>query len=511
MNKKIISILIIALLSLSINLLILKKDKVLMGDGDSHLYFLLSKNLFEGKGYTIFGEPHFHYTPLPPILTAFFFKLFGVSEFVAALPSILFSLLTVILCYVFINFLTDGKVAFLGTLLLILHFDFVYLSTILRADIIYMFFLYLFIFFILKGLIENKNIFFYFAAISAAIANLSKYIMGPLFFLTLFYLLYKQKKKALNLVLFMLLIFFIIQSPWFYRNYYYHGNPFFTQYNSVLGMYNNPADVTLYGSHKARDEYVQSGFKGVTFKLLFSKLFFKKIFINTASSLTYFLPKAIGLLVLFLAMLYILTNNYQDLKKQEFLMLIIFYTIVLSIVTLPVLKMFTFISPIFLMWAVQGYFKIFRVMLKDNLLRYFIGLILILLILHSYIFTLLPTLVGNRVTSRFETQPVEGKEVGFWIKQNIPKNASMLTMRIDVSSYGDIKYYEIPFGNLNDIKKYAKLKGIQYLVYDDRYAFYQRPELRLLLNEDLKEGLELIYKYKNQNQVYGEVYIWKFV
>ncbi len=158
----------------------------------------------------------------------------------------------------------------------------------------------------------------------------------------------------------------------------------------------------------------------------------------------------------------------------------------------------------------QGCFKLIKTIFKDNLWKYFFGLILILLVLHSYLYTLLPTLVGNRVISRFENYPIEGKNVGLWIKNNIPENASLMGSRIDLNIYGNRKFYKTPQGNLTSVKEFAQKNNIQYISYDNRYAFYLNPQLRVLLTDGEKDEVELIYAYKDLNQIYGQVNIWKF-
>lgn len=513
---KSISLLIIVLCSVLFSLFIVSKDAVLQGGDDSYIYFMLGRNLFEGEGYTVFEEPHFLYPPLPSGITVLFFKLFGVSEFVATLPWILFSALMLVLCFFFMNYFTNGKIAIIGTALLALHFDFVYLSTIIRADMLFMFLFYAFIFITVKAFEENKTSYFYWAAVVVGLSNLTKYILGPLFLLLLLYLLYTKRKQGISLVITMFLIFVLINAPWLYRNYQYHGTPFFSDFKSVFKMYNNPADTTLYGVQQANDGYYAGTDKTKSLSAFFSdfKLFTKKIIINTGSGILYFLPKSIGFLILFLAFLNLfisLTNHFSDFKKQAFVIVGVIYIILFAIIMVPHLKFYTFLAPVFIMWGIQGCFRTVGIVFRNSLLKYFVAFVLILMIMHSYIYALIPTLIGNRVTSRFENPSLEGKDVGIWLKDNVAKDARIMSTRIDFSFYGDKKYYIIPLGNLTKVKEYAKRNNINYVVYDKRISFYWRPEIRTLLDDMPKEGLELVHVHKIRDRIFDEVYVWKLV
>ncbi len=89
------------------------------------------KNSFSQAGEIVFGKNHIHAIDpwVPYYLLAGFFKVFGVSTFVARLPYALFGIATIMLTYFFTKSITrDTKIASVATVLLMLSVPFLLLS-----------------------------------------------------------------------------------------------------------------------------------------------------------------------------------------------------------------------------------------------------------------------------------------------------------------------------------------------------------------------------------------------
>jgi len=102
----------------------------------------LSRNIADGKGFVASSELPYRLSfnvdyPLPelrrpllqPLITSFFFKIFGVSDFVAIIPSSLFYLLTIPLMYFLSEKLFNRKVAVTASLIYIFHPEILYYAT----------------------------------------------------------------------------------------------------------------------------------------------------------------------------------------------------------------------------------------------------------------------------------------------------------------------------------------------------------------------------------------------
>jgi hypothetical protein len=78
--------------------------------------------------------------------------------------------------------------------------------------------------------------------------------------------------------------------------------------------------------------------------------------------------------------------------------------------------------------------------------------------------------------------PVPEKEVGLWIKQNRP-DSILMARKPRTAFYGEARYVSLPFASLNEIVRFARLRGAQILVLDEKYTTSRGPHLSFLLED----------------------------
>lgn len=139
----------------------------------------------------------------------------------------------------------------------------------------------------------------------------------------------------------------------------------------------------------------------------------------------------------------------------------------------------------------------------------------IFLILFVLFGTILPEM-GKRMkkykNSTVEWAPcVEQKKAGLWLKDNGVKNPVIMAYNHAVSfyagNYNIQQSVEIPENTVDRLLKYAKFRGVKYLVLNDRYKqhhpliahLYEQkavpPQLKLIYLDEMKNGLKtLIYE-----------------
>lgn len=167
------------------------------------------------------------------------FSLFGISDFSARLFPTCFSILAVIMTYLFGRKLYGERKAFCGTLIMASSFGFWYLSKAVITDMsLFVFSNALLIFFYI-GYTEQKRSLYYLCWICGALATLTKGPVGlllPGLVIVLFLCIRRDFSEILRLKLITgFLLFFAIGGPWYYQMYQLHGMDFI---GGFLGTHN---------------------------------------------------------------------------------------------------------------------------------------------------------------------------------------------------------------------------------------------------------------------------------
>ncbi|RJS75270.1 hypothetical protein CW713_12415 [Methanophagales archaeon] len=204
---------------------------------DEYYYFIGAKNILQNHVYLVDGKPP-QYPMGYPLLIVPFFYLLGISEYSAAIPSIILGALTVVLLYEFIRDLIDMRAALFAALFLMFSYHWM-LITDIRSDPPALFFFLLGIFAAVKYTKTEGKKFVYLFYFAAGFACLIRYTSGLIFIIVLLYILLSKRVYLLKHkeVWIGVLLFFAILSPQMIYNYAHFGSIFATGYSPTNPMY----------------------------------------------------------------------------------------------------------------------------------------------------------------------------------------------------------------------------------------------------------------------------------
>ncbi len=214
---------------------------------DDREYASIARNIINGKGIVrnciypvdinFFGKlplPEFMHPPGFPLAVAGFLKLFGISDFVALLPSYLSYFVLLILLFYFVRKFLDMKMAVLASLIFIFNREVLDASLVALSEAVYMLVFFLF-FFVLIRAKSSKGILI--AGILLGVSHLIRENIYP-FLIPLFAYLYFFP----DLIRWKKVIFFIIGCliplfPNILRSFSDTGSPFFSYGKFTLMAY----------------------------------------------------------------------------------------------------------------------------------------------------------------------------------------------------------------------------------------------------------------------------------
>lgn len=207
--------------------------KLALTDPDETFYAQTAKEMVtKGEWITpyLYGKPQFEKPILFYWLVEASYKVFGVNEFAARLPSATFGLLGVIGVYFLGNLLFGRRAGFLSALVMATSVEYIILSRACITDMALNTFLLLGILFFLCGYIKNKGYFYVLSAAAFGLATLTK---GPIFLLLgvgaiAAFLLFAKDLKAIKKIPFWqaALVLIVVAAPWYLVVYKLHGKAF---------------------------------------------------------------------------------------------------------------------------------------------------------------------------------------------------------------------------------------------------------------------------------------------
>lgn len=173
-------------------------------------------------------------------LIAVSFKLFGINEFAARLPSAVFSAASVAFVYWYTNRLFNNyKAAFFSALVLATSLEFWVLARMIITDATLFFFSSVSLAIFHLGIKENRREYMGLAYIFAGLAVLTKGPIGLLLpgLIVFVYMLVTRHWSLLKKSFIMpgLLLFLLTAGPWYYAMYLKHGQNFI---DTFLGLHN---------------------------------------------------------------------------------------------------------------------------------------------------------------------------------------------------------------------------------------------------------------------------------
>ena len=216
---------------------------------DDREYVSIARNIVDGKGivkdsiipleinfFKKLPIPEFMHPPGYPLIIAGFFKVFGVSDFIALLPSYLSYFILILLCFYFVKKYVNTKTAIVAAIILIFNKEILDYSCIALSEEVYT--AVFFFFFILAIRAKSLGAIF-FAGIILGVShlireNIYSFFIPMLFFLYFYPDLPRWKKMGLFTIGLLIPISFII-----IKNYLTIGEPFFSYGKFALMAYSD--------------------------------------------------------------------------------------------------------------------------------------------------------------------------------------------------------------------------------------------------------------------------------
>ena len=211
---------------------------------DDREYASIARNIVNGKGISrnfvypidinFFAKlpvPEFMHPPGYPLILAGFFKLLGVSDIAAVLPSYLCYFILVILFFYFVKTYSEIRTAVFATAILIFNKDILDVSIVALSEAVYTVFFFLF-FMVFTKAKSFRDVFL--AGILLGTSHLIRENIYP-FFIPLFVFLYfypdlPRSKKMISFIIGIL----VPIIPNMIRSYIDTGSPFFSYGKFVL-------------------------------------------------------------------------------------------------------------------------------------------------------------------------------------------------------------------------------------------------------------------------------------
>ena len=205
---------------------------------DDREYVSIARNIANGKGivkdsilpleinfFEKIAIPEFMHPPGYPLIIAGFFKLFGVSDFVALLPSYLAYFILIFLVFYFVKKYVNTKTAIVAAIILIFNKEILDYSCIALSESVYTLFFFFF-FILIIGANSLRAVFF--AGVVLGLSHLIRENIYPFFIPILLFLCFypnipRWKKMGLFILGLLIPISFII-----IKNYLTTGEPFFS-------------------------------------------------------------------------------------------------------------------------------------------------------------------------------------------------------------------------------------------------------------------------------------------
>lgn len=197
--------------------------------GDAWSYLVGAKAIASGHGYTDisspFFQPLFHYPPAFSTVLAGAFLLFGESYFLAKLVSLIFAVLSIALIYLLIE-KRFGKMSLLITTVISFNLLFLWYSTMILSEAMFLFVsLLAIVFFEKKFSIKLEKLndlkFPIIFAVLLAFTFFTRSIGLALAISAFVFLSLKKEWKKLAVIF---VLFALLLTPWFYRNEIVYAN-----------------------------------------------------------------------------------------------------------------------------------------------------------------------------------------------------------------------------------------------------------------------------------------------
>ncbi len=209
-------------------------------EGDTSEYLTLAKNLIEFKTFSLSKTQPLVLdawrTPLYPAVVAFFY-FFTKSVVPVIFFQLIIAALTVVFVYKIGLKVFSQKIALIAALVFSVEPNWVYLSSCLLTETLFIFLFIVSIYYFINFLIEKRQLHLFFSGIFLGLATLTRpaaELAIIIFIPFIFFIRLKDKKKIIFAILILLISFYAVLSPWIVRNKINFG----INQVSWLGIYN---------------------------------------------------------------------------------------------------------------------------------------------------------------------------------------------------------------------------------------------------------------------------------
>ena len=224
---------VIIFLALSWYLFFFRLDAMGLTDPDETFYAQTAKEMLsKGEWLTpqIFGKPQFEKPIFFYWLVELSFKVFGVNDMAARLPSAVFGTLGLAAIYLLGNLLFNKRTGLLAVVILGVSVEYVILARACVTDMTLFSLMLLGALFFFYGHLKGRRYAYLLSAAFFGLAVLTKgpiAVMLPGLALLLYFIFTKEWKSFVKIPFFsMAAVFIVVAAPWYLAMYKVHGNAF---------------------------------------------------------------------------------------------------------------------------------------------------------------------------------------------------------------------------------------------------------------------------------------------
>ncbi len=104
---------------------------------------------------------------------------------------------------------------------------------------------------------------------------------------------------------------------------------------------------------------------------------------------------------------------------------------------------------------------------------------------------------------------VVNRKVGEWIKQNLPKDVTLMARKLYVGAYSGRKTVFLPYADYPNVIAYARQKGVDVIVMDEKFKAL-RPQLGFLFEDSISLP-DLVPIFTTKNEKGQKIILYKIV
>ena len=457
-----------------------------IGHGDGANTAIVARNLAEGKGYTVDHVLYFityypgisHPEDLWPIglptLISIFFKIFGVSTFIAKLPNVLLFLIFIATIFWILQRRYNPFIAFFTTIFILVNIN---LFRVVREpynDIGFLIFLNLsFVFMALWSLEQNKKYLIWtgvFVGLTILFKQTGVLLLPFLVFIIILRMMKKNEenlsKSIFKKTLLFLLIALLVASPWLIRNTLLFGDPIYSQVRIITPISEVPGTL--------QDEYFRVLFNETDVKSLNEATIYEKIKFNLKAWNNFsrllrsdeIVPGVLLFLFLF-ALVVLPFNEFEKSLVKVNILFILMYILFIIYYAHVEARYFLFVIPFISFISAKLLDFIYRQIIKLELKVLYA---IILCFLLFYVTT--PILFSVYYYSKQLSEDPVFQQLKI-VEENTPPNAVIMTrLAPAITWHTNRKTVMVPFGEISDFYTIINMYNVTHVLITDPLWYY---------------------------------------